>query len=112
MVGVAAHFPGSLMVNVATILLMSAGLLSDGESVGHGDIKFWLTLLWIQPKSLADISSILIFLVLFMTSAVQILISRLPRSDPIAGRVKPAAWRAILFMILILIANWVQVQHA
>jgi Flp pilus assembly protein protease CpaA len=105
-VGVLAHFPGSLLVGFTSLLLLSAGLTSDGRGFGSGDIKLWLALLWLLPPGLSDGGAILIFFVLFVTSAIQILLTRLrPGASPIPIA-QPAGWRAAVFMILIMALEW------
>ena len=94
--GVIANFPGHLELWLACILLTSAWVRGW---MGAGDVKLWIAMLWALPDSFSSPILLLIFLSLFITSALQILWQAI-RRKPVLGVSAAAAWRTIPFLLL------------
>lgn len=94
--GMIVHFPGHLELWLACVLLTFAW--ANGW-MGAGDVKLWIALLWALPDSSASPLLLLIFLSLFITSAIQILWQAI-RRKPVLGVSSAAAWRTIPFLLM------------
>lgn len=94
--GLAAHFPGSPDVWLASLGLFLAW--STGW-MGAGDAKLWIALLWILPINVSSQALPIIFLTFLLTGLLQ-LAWRLIRKQPIADILTPGAWRTIPFILL------------
>lgn len=106
--GLIAHFPGTLEVVSASIILIVSGLLMSGK-MGLGDIKFWLALLWVLPPRFSPLSSILLFAALFISAAGQLALTGL---GGMTSRSGPAAWRALVYMGSLLVVSAVGIHYA
>lgn len=106
--GLIAHFPGTLEIILASIILIGAGPLMNGK-IGFGDIKFWLALLWALPPVFSPLSSILLFAALFISAAAQLILTRLGGASSRPG---PAAWRTLVYVGLLLVASAMGIHYA
>jgi Flp pilus assembly protein protease CpaA len=118
--GLLAHFPGPSAAVVASVLLVAAGIISVGKGIGLGDIKLWLALLWMLPANLLTTGSIMMFAVMFGSAVLQILVRRLTArsnsTDPgekgsCEGVSRPAAWRALVFMLCLVMMQMPLIQN-
>ena len=112
LVGIYAHAPGTLTTVASSVLLVLLWLFFS-EKIGAGDVKLWLALLWALPLSAGDTGSMAIFLVISVTSGLQIVFRKWCREGirlfgPTAA---PAAWRTVVFMALITLLYWFQAHH-
>ncbi len=94
--GLAAHFPGSPDVWLASLGLFLAW--ANGW-MGAGDAKLWIALLWALPVEMSTQALPMMFLTFFFTGLVQ-LAWRLIRKQPVTFLLTPGAWRAIPFLLL------------
>jgi Flp pilus assembly protein protease CpaA len=120
LVGLLAHFPGTLPTVFSSIFLIAAAFVWDGNGIGLGDAKLWLVLLWMLPPNIAAASSTMIFAVVVVTAGLQIMFRRLTfrlrsrgwaeEARP-AVATRPAAWRAAIFMALIAAMRMLLIPH-
>ena len=94
--GVLAHFPGSLELWLACSLLLS--VWARGW-MGAGDVKLWMTVLWILPFEHSSQALLMMFISFFLSGLMQVL-WRVIQSRSITNSMTPAAWRAIPFVLL------------
>lgn len=94
--GLAAHFPGSPDVWLASLGLFLAWSVGW---MGAGDAKLWIALLWALPVEISTQTLPLMFLTFFFTGLIQ-LAWRLIRKQPVTNRLTPGGWRTIPFVLL------------
>ena len=97
LVGIIAHFPGTMDLWLACFLLLSAW--AQGWT-GAGDVKLWMAILWTLPDSNTPSLILLIFLSFLSTSILQFF-WRLIQKQSLAGTKSPAAWRVVPFLLMV-----------
>ena len=102
--GLVAHAPGTPVVLMSSLFLLSFWLFFHGRVIGAGDVKLWLALLWAFPPSVGDKGSLVMFAVITFTAGLQILIRKW-RSAKTVSVAAPAAWRTTVFMSLIVLLS-------
>lgn len=95
--GMVAHFPGSMDLWLACLMLLSAWA---SDWMGAGDVKLWMALLWALPDSNIPSLIPLVFLSFILTGIVQV-VWRLIHKQPVRGIKTPAAWRTIPFLLMV-----------
>jgi Flp pilus assembly protein protease CpaA len=95
--GLIAHFPGSLDLWLANLILSLAWTCGW---MGAGDVKLWMGVLWAQPSASLTQALPIMFITFFLTSLAQIL-WRLMRKQSTVPSLTPAAWRTIPFVLLL-----------
>ena len=95
--GLIVHFPGATETMLASAVLLVA---FTGKWMGAGDVKLWLALIWAMPLSISEKVLPVMFGTFFITGLIQ-LVWRRKRQTPITGISTPAAWRTILFTVVL-----------
>jgi Flp pilus assembly protein protease CpaA len=93
--GMLARFPGSLDLWLASLILLLAW---GSKSMGGGDVKLWLAILWALPAPFSVQALPCMFATFFLTSLLQ-MGSRVIRKESPTGSAAPAAWRTIPFLL-------------
>lgn len=101
--GMFIHAPGTLETWLGTAILFA---FWQFETLGGGDAKLWMALLWLAPPILAHTAFFVLFGSMLLTALAQLLWRKL-RRQPVTGVKTPGAWRVIPFAIwLFWIANF------
>ncbi len=95
LVGLIAHFPGSLDSWLASLTLLLAW---GSKWMGGGDVKLWLAILWALPPVFSAQTLLWMFVTFFLTSLLQ-MGWRLIRKQTPTGSAAPAAWRTLTFLL-------------
>lgn len=96
LVGLIAHFPGSLDSWLASLTLLLAW---GSKWMGGGDVKLWLAILWALPPVFSAQTLPWMFVTFFLTSLLQ-MGWRLIRKQTPTGSAAPAAWRTVPFVLI------------
>jgi hypothetical protein len=100
LIGIVANFPGSPELWMGSILMLTAW---GSGWMGGGDVKLWVGLLWCTFSFLGDSVTLIMFVILIVTSIIQILARVLMKKREIVGIKLPGAWRALVFVIFLVI---------
>ena len=73
-----------------------------GNWLGGGDAKLWMALLWAVPAKQGDTALLVMAFSFLLTGLVQ-LAWRQFRAQPLTGKRAPAAWRAIPYVVWLLV---------
>jgi Flp pilus assembly protein protease CpaA len=98
--GFLTHFPGTFPVWIASLFVFSAWY---SRQMGAGDAKLWMALFWAIPPEQCTSIPLVLFASLLGTALLQILF-RVLTHRPLSGQRRPAAWRAIPFILWSLFA--------
>jgi leader peptidase (prepilin peptidase)/N-methyltransferase len=96
--GMFVHAPGSLDTWLGTALLFAFWRF---ETLGGGDVKLWMALLWLVPIEWMQAALIVIGFALVGTALAQLL-WRYVCGLPMFGVQSPGAWRVIPFVVWML----------
>lgn len=105
--GVIINFPGTLTLWMVSILLIMAW---GADWMGGGDVKLWIGLLWCTYSFLGESVAVIMFVVMIVTSVVQILVRLLAKQKAVGVKV-PGAWRALAYVIFLIIYSSGVVHH-
>lgn len=95
LVGVVANFPGTPALWIGSFLLLTAWC---SGWMGGGDVKLWLGLLWCSFPRLGENVTLTMFVILIVTSILQILMRVLLKKQEVLGVKTPGAWRALVYV--------------
>lgn len=98
-IGMVADFPGTPALWLGTILLLTAW--SSGW-MGGGDVKLWLGLLWCTFSFVGERVTLIMFIILIVTSLVQIIARVLMKKDAVGIKL-PGAWRTLVFLLFVVV---------
>jgi Flp pilus assembly protein protease CpaA len=98
LIGIVANFPGALALWTGSILMLTAW---GSGWMGGGDVKLWLGLLWCTFSSFGECVTLIMFIVLIVTSILQILARVLMKKRDVVGIKLPGAWRALVYVIFL-----------
>lgn len=93
--GMFVHAPGTHEIWSGTALLFT---FWQFETLGGGDAKLWMALLWLAPPDLARPAFFVLFSSLLLTALAQMLWRKV-RGQTVTGVKTPGAWRAIPFAV-------------
>jgi Flp pilus assembly protein protease CpaA len=98
--GLLIHWPGAPATWLGCLLLFSAWQLGG---LGGGDAKLWMALLWLTPFERAGQAFVVFAAAMTLTALVQLLWRKFRRKTTI-GVSSPGAWRALPFVLWLLVA--------
>jgi len=98
LIGIIANFPGAPALWIGSILMLTAW---GSGWMGGGDVKLWLGLLWCTFSFFGEFVTLIMFVILIVTSIVQILARVLMKKREVVGIKLPGAWRALVYMIFL-----------
>lgn len=96
LIGVVANFPGAPALWMGSILMLTAW---GSGWMGGGDVKLWIGLLWCTFSFFGERVTLIMFVVLIVTSTIQILARVLMKKREVVGIKLPGAWRALVYVI-------------
>ena len=99
LIGIVANFPGAPNLWIGSMLLLTAW---GSGWMGGGDVKLWIGLLWCTFSFLGESVTLIMFIILIVTSLVQI-ITRVLMKKKAVGIKLPGAWRALVYIIFLVI---------
>jgi Flp pilus assembly protein protease CpaA len=100
-IGIVSHFPGTLPLWLGTGLLFAAW---HGHALGGGDAKLWIALLWLTPTEHTTTALLVMAFALMGTALLQ-LAWRYLRNQPMMGVKSPSAWRALPFVVWLVLSG-------
>jgi leader peptidase (prepilin peptidase)/N-methyltransferase len=95
LIGIVANFPGAPALWFGSILMLTAW---GSGWMGGGDVKLWLGLLWCTFSFFGESVTLIMFVVLIVTSIIQILARVLMKKREVMGIKLPGAWRALVYV--------------
>lgn len=95
--GLILHLPGRAELWLASFFLFTAWV---NHSMGAGDAKLWLGLIWALPVEFSS-QTFLILCIVFVGTALLQIAWRLARKQRTIEVLAPAAWRTIPFVLLV-----------
>lgn len=98
LIGIVENFPGAPALWVGSILMLTAW---HSGWMGGGDVKLWIGLLWCTFSFFGESVTLIMFVVLIVTSIVQILARGLMKKREVVGIKLPGAWRALVYVIFL-----------
>ena len=99
--GMFIHAPGTMETWLGTALLFAFWRF---ETLGGGDAKLWMALLWLVPGEWAQTALVVLGFALVGTALTQLL-WRYVRGVPMFGVQSPGAWRVIPFAIWLVVVS-------
>ncbi len=108
LIGIVASFPGSPALWMGSILLLTAW---GSGWMGGGDVKLWVGLLWCTFPFFGESATLIMFIILIVTSVVQILARVLMKKRELVGIKLPGAWRALVYVIFLVISSTGVLNH-
>lgn len=101
LIGIVANFPGAPALWIGSSLMLTAW---GSGWMGGGDVKLWIGLLWCTFSFFGESVTLIMFVVLIVTSMIQILARVLMKKRNVVGIKLPGAWRALVY-VAFLVAN-------
>ena len=95
LMGILANFPGTPALWLGSVLLLTAW---GARSIGGGDVKLWVGLLWCTFPILGEQVVLIMFITLIVTGLLQILIRLLMQKKDVTGIKLPGAWRTLVYL--------------
>ena len=105
LIGIIVNFPGTPTLWLGNIILLTAW---GSGWMGGGDVKLWIGLLWCTFSFWGDSVTLVMFLTLIFTAMAQILVRILAKKREVVGIKLPGAWRALAYLIFLVLhhAGW------
>jgi len=105
LIGIIVNFPGTPTLWLGNIILLTAW---GSGWMGGGDVKLWIGLLWCTFSFWGDSVTLVMFLTLIVTAIAQILVRILAKKREVVGIKLPGAWRALAYLIFLVLhhAGW------
>lgn len=108
LIGVVANFPGAPALWMGSILMLTAW---GSGWMGGGDVKLWMGLLWCTFSFFGESVTLIMFVVLIVTSTIQILARVLMKKREVVGIKLPGAWRALVYVIFLTVYSTGALNH-
>lgn len=108
LIGIVANFPGAPALWIGSILMLTAW---GSGWMGGGDVKLWVGLLWCTFSFLGDSVTLIMFIILIVTSIIQILARVLMKKREVVGIKLPGAWRALVYVMFLVIYSTGVLNH-
>lgn len=108
LIGIVANFPGAPALWMGSILMLTAW---GSGWMGGGDVKLWIGLLWCTFSFFGESVTLIMFVVLIVTSVIQILARALMKKREVVGIKLPGAWRALVYVIFLAVYSTGALNH-